>query len=288
MDEYRSIIQLTLSNVTRRLQFVGGRAGAGKSFVVREECQKLGIIPALVNPTSSWLLYRALYKYREETLILMDDVPNTIIRDGGNLALLKMAFDPGGSRIVNWSSVASLKNEMKPREKQRSDVPPSSFKVSDKLKLIWISNNDLNDPNEKYVEHEMEETLNAIYSRGANPIFVDGSDEDFFRYIIWLATAGSMFHNSKKYYSRVATEEAVNWFIKNRNKIKRSKFSPRGLDEVGELIHNCHLQKIDDKRKQIALNLLLEKEDFRKLEEFKELKMISGGKWTDEKPRRRT
>ena len=88
MDEYRTVVQLTLENVTRRLQFVGGRAGAGKSFVVREECQKLGIRPALVNPTSSWLLYRALYKYRNEKLILMDDVPNTIIRDGGNLALL--------------------------------------------------------------------------------------------------------------------------------------------------------------------------------------------------------
>jgi hypothetical protein len=281
MDSYRTVVQLTLKGVTRPIQFVGGRAGVGKSYVVREECQKLGIVPALINPTSSWLFYRSLYRHRNAQLILMDDTPNTIIRAGGNLAILKMAYDPGGSRIVNWGNVESLKNEMKAKGKRRSDVPPSHFKVTGKL--IWVSNNDLNDPAEKYVEHEMEETLNAIYSRGANPIFVDGSDEDIFRYTIWLATAGSMFPNSKRYISKLATEQAVNWYNINRNRVKRSKFSPRGLDEVGELMHNCNLQKIDDKRRHVVLNLLLEDKDIRKLPGFGELKMESKGKWTDAK-----
>jgi hypothetical protein len=113
----------------------------------------------------------------------------------------------------------------------------------------------------------------ALLSRGLDPIWIDTSDSvELFEYVVWLATEGGMLN--KEGFSRAASEEAVNWFIRNRNRVK--ELSPRQIVRAAGIIKYFGN---DEKTKQALLGLMIGRDRKQTISETAFMENIGRNQW---------
>ncbi len=279
---YRDIVSLTVESKREPLLFVGGRAGVGKSFISQEECEKRKLKYAYLSPTSPFLFNRELYQYRNHDVIIMDDC-DQIVSAPTVANLVKQAWGP--DRTVHWGTVGAIKNEKEKNKKDStkydSTVPPRSYKV--KAALIWLSNYNFTkedaegQPDLNAITPELRASFEAVQSRGGRARWIDANDTDLFRYSIYLATVENMFEKTKNYLSKIEAEEAVNFFNKNRNRLRF--VNPRTL---GNIAASMHAIDPKDRRRRSALQDHLLNKPIRDIPGFGKLEFVGRSKWKEE------
>jgi hypothetical protein len=212
---------------------------------------------------------RELYRHRHQPIIFLDDC-DKLFRSETIANIAKMAFGP--QNLVIFSSVEAIKNgERKASGSPKYDptIPPVRF--SFRGKLIWCSN--LNLTEEKIVAAKMLPHFRALLSRGLDPIWIDTSDSvELVEYVVWLATEGGMLN--KEGFSRPVSEEAVNWFITNRNRVK--EISPRQLARAARTIRDF---SNNETMKQALLGLMLGRDRKQIIPEMAFMENIGRNKW---------
>jgi hypothetical protein len=263
---YRTIVEEVLAGNVEPLQFIGGSPGIGKSYILREECAKIGIAPTFINPTNPSSFNKELFQFRNKPVIVMDDC-DSLATAPKVASIVKMGW--GIDRIIHWATVEGNKNWRKKKTKFDPLIPPREYKIT--TKLIWLSN--LNFTTQlKNISPDMRMSFEAICSRGGDPLWISGTDTELFRYTVWLGTIGDMFRRSHNDVGRKASQEAVNWFVTNRNHLR--ELSPRTLSRVARVIHD-----VAPKNKNIILSKFLNGQT-RDIPGFNEL-VLTGKEWKE-------
>jgi hypothetical protein len=143
-------------------------------------------------------------------------------------------------------------------------VPPPEFKV--RSRLIWISNHD--------ISLEKDEDLRAIFDRGAHPLVIKGDDSELFHYVVHAVVSDNFFRRSDSISTR-SKEEALNWFVTNRNHL--TGISLRTMQQAARYIQLAP----SEEGKRVALASLLSVKDQRAIPGFGKLKMVKPGVWKE-------
>jgi hypothetical protein len=271
---FQKIVELAVRGHTEPLQIVGGLTGIGKTFGVMQVCEKACTTPVFMSPRNPHAFVKHLYEHRDAPVILLDDF-SSLITSPQIAEVIKMGYGP--TKTVIWSTVESRRNAVR---KSRGDskydptIPPPSFKVNSVL--IWLSNLDLTDMHA--ISSEMRSNIQAICSRGADPIWLEGNDDDLFCYTIWLGTAGNMFRQSKNYVSKEAATGAVNWFNEKRNYIK--ELSPRTLNSVATYFHRIG-NDYEGREAALGKKLSRDRIQLRDIPGFGRLEMVRPSEWRE-------
>lgn len=254
---------------SKRMQLLCSASGIGKTILVLEELRRAAIRVQYVCPTSASSLVRELYHHRNQPIIFLDDC-DKLFRSETVANIAKMAFGP--QSLVIYPSVEAIKNaacKASGSPKYDPTIPPVRFPF--RGKLIWCSNLNLTD--EKIIAEKMLPHFRALLSRGLDPIWIDTSDSvELFEYVVWLATEGGMLN--KEGFSRAASEEAVNWFIRNRNRVK--ELSPRQIVRAAGIIKNFGN---DEKTKQALLGLMIGRDRKQTISETAFMENIGRNQW---------
>jgi hypothetical protein len=261
IKELEAHYRLLINKQIDPLLIASGVSGVGKSFLLQKVCHELGVPLMPVVPKNPAALVEVLYRHRDDPILVIDDAKTGFATAPDTAEIIKSAFGP--NRMVVWD----VKNAGK------KGNPPRTFKVH--TTLVWLSNYDTSE-NIDAIAKESRENFKAILSRSGESIHVDASDQDKFRYCIWLATYGEMWKVNRSYISRVAAEKAIEWFQEHRNSIK--ELSPRTLTFIGESSYKIP----DPKDVAMVLKKKLTAEPVRKILGFGPLKLVKAGEWVED------
>jgi hypothetical protein len=254
---------------SKPMQMICSDPGLGKSQAVEEECRKAGIKASHVTPTNVASFVKELYDHRNKPVAIFDDC-DRLLRSETCANIAKMAFGP--QRMVIHNTVEARKNEQRRKNgdpKYDSGIPPQRFHF--RAKLIWCSNLNFSDP--AIIKSHMKPHFQALVSRGLHPIWIDSSNiEELFEYVIWLGTEGGMLN--KKGMSKSVSEEAMNWFITNRNRLQ--EISPRQLLHVATIIRDMGF---DERTKRVLLRLLLSSKEEHNISSAPLLEIVGCNRW---------
>ena len=246
---YKRRLKLTLERKTAgHLLFVGGGAGIGKSYAVFTTAKELGIEPERIRPANPQAFVEDLAEAAKlrKPVIILDDV-GSILTSSQTAELIKMGWDR--NRTITWRNLNTER--------------PTQFKINSVL--VWLSNANLT----KETPPAMRANLDALESRGGHQIWIEGSDKDKLDYTVWLATEGGML--KKLFVSKKSSEDAINYFITNRNRLK--EISPRTLGNIAKEIHSG-ISKRD-------LGIFLTDAPVRDITGFGQLKLIKPDVWKE-------
>jgi hypothetical protein len=229
MKSYRERIRLVLTNVMEPLLFVTGPPGIGKSHHFEEVSRKLGATYQQIAPGGDpHSFVNSIWEYRDFHALLCDD-HDRLLTAAKSRELVKSGWGP--TRTIHWQTKAAMTGK---------SAHPPEFKVTSRL--IWISNHD--------ISLEKDEDLRAIFDRGAQPLVIKGSDIDLFRYVVHAVVSDNFFKRSDGISVR-AKEEALNWFVTNRNQL--TGISLRTIQQAARYIQRAS----NEESKRVALSSLL-------------------------------
>jgi hypothetical protein len=258
MQTYQTRIRLCLTDVMEPLLFCGGLPGVGKShhfFAISKELGKSyhHLAPG-ADPHS---FVNAIYHYGEverREASLLDDHDKLLSAPKAR-EIVKAGWGP--ERAIHWQTKSAM---------NKGDPPPF-FRVHSKL--LWLSNQNASDLDDL--------DLQAIFDRGANPMFIEGPDAALFRYVIYMVIHNNFFRRRDGFAKR-AQAEALNWFNANRHHLKR--ISLRTIQSATRYIHRCGVDE-DSKRKALS-SLLGTKRQRKEFPGFRHpLKMVEPGIWQE-------
>ena len=245
------------------MQLIGSEPGLGKTYITLQELRRLGIKVENVAPANPSAFVKTLFDHRNDEVLVLDDC-DALARSEVVAGIAKMAWGP--TRLVIRDTVEARKNALADESKHDPNIPPQRFKV--RCRLIWLTNIDFTDP--ANVEKHMATHFRAMCSRGLDPVWIDTSSiKDLFEYCVWLGTDGNMLRSLGM--PKSVAEEAVAWFIENRNRLK--EVSPRQLVRAARMIQGME----EDRR---LLQTLLSASEQRSLPGMRAPRIIGAGKWT--------
>jgi hypothetical protein len=202
----------------RRCIFLCGISGIGKTAAIINGLSRNGQSYMLVNPRNSGGLYRAFFLHRNKSYLIIDDTEH-IAKSEPCANLVKQALAPP-FRVHHHS-------KLKTDEDDDEEIP-QDCKV--RFNLVWLSNVDYKE--RKNISGKMAPHFAALVSRGLEPVWIDGTDDEIFQYTCWLATHGGML--KKEGLGRRDGEYVISWWIRNRDRLK--DLTPRALSRVGQEI----------------------------------------------------
>ena len=266
------ILRITIRAVLsgpKTMQMICSDPGLGKSQAVEDECRKAGIKASRVTPTNVASFVKELYDHRNKRVVIFDDC-DRLLKSETCANIAKMAFGP--QRMVIHNTVEARRNEQRRKNgdpKYDPGIPPQRFDFH--ANLIWCSNLNFTDP--AIIKSHMKPHFQALVSRGLHPIWIDSSNiEELFEYVIWLGTEGGMLN--RKGMSKSVSEEAISWFITNRNRLK--EISPRQLLHVATIIRGMGF---DERTKRVLLQLLLSSKEEHNIPSASLLEIVGCNRW---------
>jgi hypothetical protein len=262
LESARQIIR-AVAQGRKPMQLIGSEPGLGKTYITLQELRRLGIKVENVAPANGSAFVKTLFDHRNDEVLVLDDC-DALARSEVVAGIAKMAWGP--TRLVIRDTVEARKNALADESKHDPNIPPQRFKV--RCRLIWLTNIDFTDP--ANVEKHMAPHFRAMCSRGLDPVWIDTSSiKDLFEYCVWLGTDGNMLRSLGM--PKSVAEEAVAWFIENRNRLK--EVSPRQLVRAARMI-----QGMEEDRG--LLKTLLSAREERNLPGMRAPRIIGAGKWT--------
>jgi hypothetical protein len=210
----------------RQCVFLCGLPGIGKTSAVINGLSQNGQTYGLVNPRNPGGLYREFFLHRNKSCLIIDDTDH-IARSEPCANLVKQALAPP-FRVHYHSKLKTDEDEEIPQD----------CKV--RFNLVWLSNKDYTERGN--ISKDMAPHFAALVSRGLEPVWIDGTDDEIFQYTCWLATHGGML--KKEGLGRRDGEYVISWWIRNRDRLK--DLTPRALSRVGQKFRMTKVHGKDD------------------------------------------
>lgn len=231
MDSYVDMVLLKIAYAA----IITGRGGTGKTFRVCNFCNKAGVkFKYLNNFVTPQQLYIKCYEYREEPLVIIDDVAN-FFSDIKNLSLLKaITWDNvgGGLREVSYETTKPM-TDMYGR-----DVPRKFFTNS---RYVIITNKI---PSSK----KLKEDIDAVLTR-VNVAEVELEREDLLEVFNQIVSKG---------YSGLAHNECMEVFeyLRDNTSDNSEDLNLRTLFKMFQFRLLSKLRRDEDFWKQLSNNIL--------------------------------